>query len=68
MRARGIKAKAEMEMAKLEETLVTAETSITEMCAQREIDFQKLLDKLDDIALTERRLEQYKEVLNQLFP
>jgi hypothetical protein len=68
IRARQIKAKAELEMARLEETLASGESKVLEMCTQKDINFEKLLDQLDEIALTERRLEQYKSVLVQLFP
>lgn len=68
MRARGIKAKAEMEMAKLEETLITAEQKIVEACTKKDINFEAILDQLDEVSLTERRIEQYKGLLNQLFP
>ena len=68
MRARAVKARAELEMAKLEETRITLESSIQEMCVGKEINFKTLLDKMDEYDLNERRLKQYTNVLAQLFP
>lgn len=68
MRARAVKARAELEMAKLEETRITLESCIQEMCVGKEINFKTLLDKMDEYDLNERRLKQYTNVLAQLFP
>lgn len=68
IRARQVKSKAEMEMAQLDADLLTAETEIQEMCIDKDINFPKLLDKLDKVALLERRKKQYGKVLAQLFP
>lgn len=68
MRARAVKAKAELEMAKLEETRIKLEAAIQEMCVGKEIDFNTLLNKMDEYDLNERRLAQYGKVLGQLFP
>lgn len=68
IRARQVKAAAEMEMSKLEAEILTKETTVQELCTQKEINFPILLDKLDQIALLERRRDQYTKVLNELFP
>lgn len=68
IRARQVKSKAELEMSKLEADILTKETAIQEMCAEKDIDLPKLIDKLDEVALLERRIAQYKKVLEQLFP
>ncbi len=68
IRAKQVKSKAELEMAKLEADILNKETAVQEMCAEKDIDLSKLLDKLDEIALLERRKAQYKKVLDQLFP
>jgi hypothetical protein len=68
MRARQVKAQAELEMAKLDEKAITLEAEIQELCATKTIDFDKLLNKLDEVALIERRTKQYKRVLSELFP
>lgn len=68
IRARQVKSQAELEMARLDADLLTHEGQVQEMCTQKEINFPNLLDKLDKIALLERRKKQYGEVLKQLFP
>lgn len=68
IRARQVRSQAELEMARLDADLLTNEGEVQEMCCKKEINFPSLLDKLDKIALLERRKKQYASVLNQLFP
>lgn len=68
IRARQVKAKADLEMSKLEADILGRETKVQEMCIEKDIDLPKLIDELDEIALLERRREQYGKVLKQLFP
>jgi hypothetical protein len=68
IRARKVKSQAELEMAKLDDELVRLEADIQEQCAKEDINFPSLLDKLDKVALLERRKAQYEAVLAQLFP
>ena len=68
VRARQVKTQAELEMAKIDEQLISTEASIQELCAQKQIDFVKLLKLMDDVALAERRKKQYAQILAELFP
>lgn len=68
IRARQVQSKAELEMAKLEADILTKETQVQEMCTEKDIDLPKLLDRLDEIALLDRRKGQYEKVIKQLFP
>jgi hypothetical protein len=68
VRCRRVKSQAELEMAKLDDELIRLEADIQEDCAKEQIDFPKLLDKLDKSALLERRKKQYQRVLGELFP
>lgn len=68
IRARQVKGKAELEMAQLDADILTEETNVQEICISKDINFPYLLNKLDRIALLERRREQYTKVLVQLFP
>lgn len=68
VRARSAKKKAELEMAQLDERIATLEADINNICAEKELDFNKLLAKLDDIAIAKRRLRQFEEIVAQLFP
>jgi hypothetical protein len=68
IRARKVRSQAELEMAKLDDELVRLEANIQEQCSKEDINFPSLLDKLDKVALLERRKTQYESVLAQLFP
>lgn len=68
IRARKVKSQAELEMAKLDDELIRLEADIQEQCAKEDLNFPALLDKLDKVALLERRKAQYEIVLAQLFP
>ena len=68
IRARKVRSQAELEMAKLDDELVRLEADIQEQCAKEDISFPSPLDKLDKVALLERRKAQYEAVLAQLFP
>ena len=68
IRARKVRSQAELEMAKLDDELIRLEADIQEQCAKEDISFPSLLDKLDKVALLERRKAQYESVLAQLFP
>lgn len=68
IRARQVRSRADLEMAKLDADILTKETLVQEMCTHKDIDLPLLLNRLDEIALLERRREQYVEVIGQLFP
>ena len=68
IRARQVKAKADSLVANYEEDLITIEKNITEQCASKEGDFEKLADLLDKYALKERRKTQFQTIYKQLFP
>jgi hypothetical protein len=68
VRARSAKKKAELEMAKLDERIATLESELTVTCSQRDIDFDKIIDKLDEIALAERRKKQFGKIIEEMFP
>lgn len=68
VRAKKIQAQANLAMTKIDEEIVTLESDIQEMCSESEINFDKLLKKLDDVAILERRKKQYEKVISQLFP
>lgn len=68
IRARQVKAKAELELSKLDSDILTKETEVQEMCAEKDINLPRLMDKLDEIGLLERRKKQYSKVLKELFP
>lgn len=68
IRAKQVRSKAELEMAKLDEKILSLEVKTQELCAEKEINFETLIKNLDEHALLERRKKQYTQVLDQLFP
>ena len=68
IRCRQVKSQADLEMAKIDEKIITLEAKVQEMCVEKTIDFDSLLRKLDEIAILERRQKQYLKVLSELFP
>lgn len=68
IRARQVQSKAELEVAKIEDELIQREREVTELCVKKDIDLNALIDKLDRVALLERRKVQLHEIVEQLFP
>ncbi len=68
IRARSARARADLELCKLEEELASLETEIHNLCAQKELDFNKIADKIDRYELKERRKGQITKLINELFP
>ena len=68
IRAKQVQTQAELEMAKIDETLISTEAEIQELCSQKQIDFDKLLKLMDKYDLAERRRKQYRKILEDLFP
>ena len=67
VRAMRAKKQAELEMAKLDEQIATAEANIHEICCEKEINFSKLIDKQDALSLLERKKKQYQKILDEMF-
>lgn len=68
VRARAAKKQAELEMAKLDEKIATLESEINQECAKKDLNFDAIIRKLDDLALAERRKAQFEKITNELFP
>lgn len=68
IRARSARAKAEMAMAQLDEALVTLEREIHESCADKDINFDCIIGKIDKYELTERKRKQIVSLIGELFP
>lgn len=67
-RAKSVRKQGELEAAKLEEKIATLETEITELSSKKEVNFTALIDKMDELALAERKQGQFKVILEQMFP
>ncbi len=68
MRANSAKKRAELEMAKLEERIATLESEVEVLASCPDVDFGKLISKMDDIALVERKHKQFGKILAEMFP
>ena len=68
IRAHSAKKKAELEIAKLDEKLATLESELNDICSAHEINFDKVIEKLDDLALAERRKKQFVKIMEEMFP
>ena len=68
IRARSAKAKADMVSAKLEEEMVDLERKIHEACAEKELNFDKIIDFINRYELAERKARQIAKLIDSLFP
>lgn len=68
VKARQTKARADVELAKLDERSITLEREIQELCTQPEINFNTIMSKMDDYDVNERRKTQLKQIVADLFP
>jgi uncharacterized coiled-coil protein SlyX len=59
--------KEKIEISKLEEQIANQECKITEIAAEHPINFDKLIESLDELKLAERRKEQLKTIIDDLF-
>jgi len=67
-RANTSKQTALLEIAKIDETLASSEQKVTEITSKYPIDFNALLDQLDEVDLSNRRKAQFSKVVAELFP
>lgn len=68
LRASTAKAKATLKMAEIDEKIAVLGQNIQELAVSKDIDFDKIADKLDEIALLELRKERFTTITQQLFP
>lgn len=68
VRARAAKKQAELETAKLDEKIATLESEITQECSKKDLNFDTIIRKMDDLALAERRKAQFEKITSELFP
>lgn len=67
LRAREMRKKAELEIAKLESIVAEKEQKIQECASAYPVDFDKLIDALDDLELTRRKVNQLGEIVKEMF-
>ena len=67
LRAREMRKKAELEACKLDSTIAEKEQKIQEYASEYPINFDRLIDAIDDLELTNRRKEQFDKIINEMF-
>lgn len=67
LRAKEMKKKAELEICKLESLIAEREQKVQEYGSKYPIDFESMLDALDELELTQRRKEQFEQIVSELF-
>lgn len=60
--------RAELEIAKIDSELAVKQQQIQEIAAGYPINFDRLIDSIDELALLERRQEQFKKIVAEMFP
>jgi hypothetical protein len=68
VRANEMKKRAELEMAKIDSKMVEQESKISTVASEYPINFDKLIDSIDELALLERRKKQFANIINEMFP
>lgn len=67
LRAMEMSKKAELEVCKLESTIAEKEQKIQECASEYPINFDRLIDSLDELELTKRRKEQFEQIIDEMF-
>ncbi len=68
VRAMEMRKKAELEMCQIDSQLIELEHKQQEACSQYPVNFSKLIIAIDEYGLLERRKNQYKQIIAQMFP
>ncbi len=67
LRAREMRKKAELEACKLDSTIAEKEQKIQELASKYPINFDELIDAIDELELVKRRKEQFEKIINEMF-
>ena len=68
LRVEAAKNRAQGEVIKLKEKMLSLETQINEACAKKDIDFNSVCNLMNEYDLAERRLKQIEGLVVALFP
>jgi hypothetical protein len=68
VRAMKARKQAELEIAKMDESMATKEAAIADACMQKELDFNLIIRLQDEYCLLERRKKQFVQIIKELFP
>lgn len=67
LRAHEMKKRAELEIAKIDSDIAEKEQAIQELAAQYPINFDKMIDAIDELELIKRRQEQFAQIIEEMF-
>ncbi|HHF7341027.1 TPA: hypothetical protein ACPSKZ_000706 [Legionella anisa] len=67
LRAREMRKKAELEICKIDSDIAEKEQKIQEYASEYPINFDKLIDSIDDLDLIKRRKEQFEKIIDEMF-
>ena len=67
LRAREMRKKGELEICKIDSIIAEKEQQIQEFASEYPINFDKLIDALDELELTKRRKEQFEKIIEEMF-
>lgn len=68
VRAMKAKKQAELKVAEMDEKIASQEAKIQEYCTRQDLNFEAILDSLDELALMERRKGQLVKIIDSMFP
>lgn len=68
IRAHRAKKQAELEIAKMDEQMASQEARVFELCSAKDINFDQIIRAQDEYALMERRKNQFKKIIDEMFP
>ncbi len=67
LRAREMRKKGELEICKIDSTIAEHEQKIQEYASEYPINFDKLIDAIDELELVKRRKEQFEKIIEEMF-
>lgn len=67
LRAKEMRKKAELEACKIDSEVLDKEQKIAELAQEYPLNFDKIIEVIDDLDLLKRRKSQYESIINQLF-
>lgn len=66
-RAKEMRKRAELSQIELESKIATCEQRISEECSKYPINFERLTETMDELSLTEHRLQQLIKIIDEMF-
>jgi hypothetical protein len=67
LRANEMKKKAELELCKIESEIAEKEQKIQECASVYPVNFDRLIDAIDELDLIKRRKEQFEQIIEEMF-